>query len=316
MEFFKYLVSGITLGITEGVPVSSVGHALLFGHVFGISENFALIFSILHIGVLLAIVCAYYKTIFGIIKSFFVMLKNIFSGKFRLKNLDRSQHLLMSLGVGLIPVFLIFVPVWGSGTNILGVAHEFSDVDNMVLCGISFLINGILLKFGIDSLKHEKFKYTYTTADNVTKRWEGRMRLTVTDAVWCGVVQFISMIFPGMSHIGAVFSVGLIRGINKQVMLDYSFLLGFPSIVIMLLSEFGFAANFSEISKLNVTYLLFGILCSMIFGFLFIRIFNRVVKKNKVFIFSVYTMVLGAIMAVVGIFEQIRGINIFQGLVL
>lgn len=316
MEILKYIISGAVLGITEGLPVSSSGHALLMGHIFGQDETFRTIFSVLHIGVLIAIVATCYKVIFGLIKSFFSVIKRIFTGKFSFRNLDRSENMLVTLGIGLIPLLLLFVPVLGSGTNVLGVAHEFSDADNMVLCGISFLINGILLKLGIDSLKSEKFNYTYKTADNVVKRWDGRMRLTAMDAIWCGVMQFVSMIFPGISHIGAVLSIGLIRGINRQVMLSYSFLLGFSSIAIVLFSEIWFSTNFIEVLKPNINALLLGSLCSLVFGFLFIKIIGSMVKKNKTFVFFVYSMVLGIIVSAVGIFEQIRGINIFSGMIL
>lgn len=315
MEFLKYIAGGMALGVTESFPVSATGHALLLGHIFGQSENFSAVFSFLHIGILIAIILAYHKTIFGFIKSFFVILKNIFTGNFSFKNLDRSQNMLVMLIIGFIPMFLIFVPVLGSGTNVLGIAHEFCDTDNIILSGVSFLINGILLKFGVDSLKSDKFNYTYKTADNEIKRWDGRMKITVMDAIWCGVIEFISIIFPGVSHIGAVFSIALIRGINRKTALDYSFLMGIPSIIIMFVSEFLFATKFNNFSICTLAIWL-GVVFAAVFGFLFIKILNLMVSKNKVMIFSVYTIALGIIVIAVGIFEQIYGTNIFQGTVL
>ena len=40
----------------------------------------------------------------------------------------------------------------------------------------------------------------------------------------------LAAIFPGLSRSGSTLSVGLLRGINQQTALDYSFVLGIPSI--------------------------------------------------------------------------------------
>lgn len=316
MEFFKYILGGVCLGITESFPVSGSGHLLLMGHIFGQDENFRIVFYSLHMGIIAAVIAIYHKVIFRLIKSFFRIMKNVITRKFNFKNLDRSENMLLALAIGSVPLLLLFMPVFGSGTNVLGTAREFSNTDNVILCGVSFLINGILLKLGIDSLKSDKFKYKYKTSDNVIKCWDGRMRFTVMDAVWCGVMQFISMIFPGISHVGAIFSIGLMRGINRQVMLDYSFLSNFSSIAVMLFSEIEFVPNFTEVLGSNIHFLLIGSLFSLVFGFLFIKMFSKMVKKNKAHVFSVYTMVLGIAMIVIGILEQMRGINIFSGMVL
>ena len=40
----------------------------------------------------------------------------------------------------------------------------------------------------------------------------------------------MAAVFPGLSRSGSTLSVGLLRGINQQTALDYSFVLGIPSI--------------------------------------------------------------------------------------
>ncbi len=312
MGFLKPIINGAVLGLTESLPVSGTGHALLMGHIFEYGENFRTIFFILHIGILIAIIFAYHKKIFELIKSSFVMVKNIITGQFRLESAGKYQNMLMALIIGLVPMFLIFVPVIGSGTNVFGIAREFFDSDNIILVGASFLLNGMLLKLGVNNLKSDKFKYTYKTADNVVKRWDGRMRFTIMDALWCGVFQFISMIFPGGSHVGMVFSIGIIKGINRQLALEYSFLMGISPIIIFLTSEFLFAKKCTDF-LFNDPAIWLGILCSAVFGFLFIKVFNRLVKKNRILVFSIYTIFLGFAVIILGIFEQIKGINLFSG---
>lgn len=317
MEFLKYIIGAVALGITESLPISGTGHTLLMEHIFGQGENFRMVLSFLYIGVLIAVIIAYHKEIWSLITAFFGIFKDVFGGNFSFKRCDKSQNMLITLAVGLIPLLMVFVPVPGSGRNVFGIAREFWATDNMILLGISFLINSFLLKLGVDSFKSDKFKYTYKTADNMVKRWDGRMRLTLMDAVWCGVMQFTALIFPGISHIGAVFAIGIIRGINKKVSLNYSFLLGIPLIILKLVSEFLFFSKFTDIiHNVDATAVCVGILFAAIFGFLFIGIFNKMVQKNKIMIFSIYTVVLGIITLAIGIFERIYGIHIFQGTVL
>ena len=50
-------------------------------------------------------------------------------------------------------------------------------------------------------------------------------------------MQFVAAIFPGISRSGSTLAVGEMRGINKQKALDYTFVLGVPSILAAALLE-------------------------------------------------------------------------------
>ena len=54
-------------------------------------------------------------------------------------------------------------------------------------------------------------------------------------------------------------------------------------------------------------------LVSAIVGFLSIKLFKWLLKTDKMIIFVIYTFVLGITSLIVGIYEQIKGINIFTG---
>ncbi len=316
MEFLKSAILGAGFGITEGFPISSGGHLLLLRHILEIDGNILILYPILCVGVLVSVLFLYRKLILDLVKAFFKIFLDIFKGEFNFKNCDRNQNILVAFLIGLIPTFLIFVSVPGSGTNVFGIVREFSYENNIILAGISFLINGILLKLGINNLKSDKFKYTYKASDNTTKRWDGRMRFTIMDAVWCGVMHFVSIVFPGISHIGAVFSIGIIRGINRKLALNYAFLLSIPLLVMTIISELSFVVSFNDFSNFNVFFVLIGIFCSLIFSLLFIKLFSKMVQKNKISIFAIYSILLGFGVTAIGILEKFYGINIFKGTVL
>ena len=59
----------------------------------------------------------------------------------------------------------------------------------------------------------------------------GRGRFRLGDALAVGVTQCVAAVFPGLSRSGSTLSVGMLRGVNRQAALDYSFVLGIPAIV-------------------------------------------------------------------------------------
>ena len=218
MSILDAIIQGIVQGLTEFLPVSSSGHLLISQHILGVKEN-NLFFSImLHIGTLIAVLAVYYKTILKLIKSFFEIIKDIFTGKFDFKKLDNDKNMVLMLMAGLLPLFLLFVPIPGSNTNVKGIAEELAGDKSIILVGIALIVTSILLKTGINARQTYKINYTFDRE----KPWEGRKRLNLMDALSIGVTQFVAAIFPGISRSGSTLSTGLLRGINKQTALDYS----------------------------------------------------------------------------------------------
>ena len=90
MTIFEAIIQGVVQGLTEFLPVSSSGHLTITQHILGINlEGNNLFFNVmLHIGTLVAVVVFYHKLIWRLIKAFFSIIGNIFTGKFRWKELS------------------------------------------------------------------------------------------------------------------------------------------------------------------------------------------------------------------------------------
>ena len=123
-EIFDAIIQGIIQGATEFLPVSSSGHLSLTQHFLGIEEPGMLFDVLLHMGTLVAVCFVYYKLLFRLIKSFFGMVKKIFTGKFRWSQMDADENLVMMLIIGLVPLFLMFFPVPGTGKSV----KDFADL--------------------------------------------------------------------------------------------------------------------------------------------------------------------------------------------
>lgn len=309
MSILDAIIQGIVQGLTEFLPVSSSGHLLISQHILGVKEN-NLFFSImLHIGTLIAVLAVYYKTILKLIKSFFEIIKDIFTGKFDFKKLDNDKNMVLMLMAGLLPLFLLFVPIPGSNTNVKGIAEELAGDKSIILVGIALIVTSILLKTGINARQTYKINYTFDRE----KPWEGRKRLNLMDALSIGVTQFVAAIFPGISRSGSTLSTGLLRGINKQTALDYSFILGTPAILAAAVIELKDALKAGAISSVGLAPVIVGMVVSAVVGFLSIKLFKWLLKTDKMIIFVIYTFVLGITSLIVGIYEQTQGFNIFTG---
>ena len=313
MNILDSVIQGTVQGLTEFLPVSSSGHLLLAQHILGVRENNLFFNVMLHIGTLVAVLAVYYKTVWNLIKAFFGILGDVFTGKFDFKKLNSDKNTVIMIIIGLIPLFMLFVPVPGSGTNIKGVAEELASEKNIIIVGISLLITSVLLKMGINHRKSAKFSYAYVDSNNNKRVWDGRTRLNVMDAVWIGVTQLVASIFPGISRSGSTLSTGLLRGVNKQTALDYSFILGIPAIVAAAALELKDAVKDGFTLSVEITPIVVGMIVSAVVGFLSIKLFKWLLKTDKMIIFVVYTFVVGLAAVIIGIVENCLGVNIFTG---
>ena len=105
MTVLKAIILGVVQGITEFLPISSSGHLSLAQHFLHTSGEGSLFFSVmLHMGTLLAVFLVYYKTIWKLVLAVFSMLKDIFTGKFKWKQMDATQHMLVMFVLSCVPV--------------------------------------------------------------------------------------------------------------------------------------------------------------------------------------------------------------------
>lgn len=314
MSIFDAIIQGIVQGLTEFLPVSSSGHLAITQHILGTSGDGNLFFNVmLHVGTLVAVIAFYYKLIWSLIKEFFLMIKDIFTGKFKWSKMNYERNLIMMLIIGLIPLFLLFIPIPGTDMKVKDLADVLSASPILLVTAISLLVTSALLTIGIICNRRNSAKGGKHLKGSGKTNSNGRESYTILDAVCVGLMQVAAALLPGLSRSGSTLAVGEMRGINKQKALDYTFVLGVPSIVAAALLEGIDAVKSPEGINVEIGVIIAGVIASAVVGYLAIVIFKWFLKSDKMSIFVIYTAIVGIAFIVISIIEMNTGVNLFTG---
>jgi len=298
IEIIKDIILGIVQGLTEFLPVSSSGHLTIAQHLMGMEEAGLFLDVMLHIGTLVAVLIFYRKLIGKLIVAFFSMVKDIFTGKFKWKEMDEDRNLIVMLVIGLVPLFLLFAPIPGTDMNIKDLADLFTGSEYFIVAGIALLATSFLLWLGI----HLNNKMPVDEKTGI----KGRSKYGILDAITVGIGQCFAAVFPGLSRSGTTLALGEMRGINKQSALDYTFILSIPAIIAAAVMEVKDLKP-SDVSVEMLLPVLCGVIAAAIVGYMSIKLFKWLLKTDKTFVFVIYTAIAGVIVTIISVIELVTG---------
>ncbi len=208
MSFWKTILLGIIQGITEFLPVSSSGHLAIAQYLMGegTGDSPLLMSILLHFGTLIAVILCFRKDVWGIIREFFLCIRDVCTGKFSWKEASAYRRMLILLIVATLLLFVVL---------------PFKDMaevlnTNMLAVGICLGVTGVLLMLSDKKAPSAK-----------RKGEEAKM----TDALGIGAVQACAAIFPGLSRSGSTISASLFLGLEREYAVSFSFLLSIPAVL-------------------------------------------------------------------------------------
>lgn len=275
MSILKAIILGIVQGLTEFLPVSSSGHLSLFQFLLGTESETSLLFDVLlHMGTLLAVFIVYYRTIWELFLEFFRLVKDIFTGRFKFREISGTRKMLVMFFFSCLPLLLLLVPV-GGGNKLMDLLGGLAEDGNLWTEGCCFLFTAFLLLFSA----------------HLTKGKELRRSVNTTDAFAVGFAQMFAAGFPGLSRSGSTISTGMMCGVNKNYMVRYSFILGIPAILAANAAEIKNAVELGQTVEVLPTAL--GVLTAMAVGVLCIKLLQWMVKKDLFKYFGYYCIAIG-----------------------
>jgi undecaprenyl-diphosphatase len=238
---FRAIVLGFLQGISELFPISSLGHTVLFPHLFGWNRIVAfqsrpespwLAFIVmLHVGSALGLLAYFWRDWVRLIRALFATLS-----KRRIETAD--ERLIWLLIVASIP------------TGILGLAFEHlarTATSKPEIAAIFLVINGLVL-FGAQALKQRGEARRSARVNRSERRGETAhapraldsspaasdrrlARISYREAALMGVAQSGGLI-AGISRDGMVMAGGLARGMENFDAARLSFLMATPIILV------------------------------------------------------------------------------------
>lgn len=313
MTIIDAIIQGAVQGLTEFLPVSSSGHLAITQHITGVAGEGNLFFNVmLHVGTLVAVVVFYHKLIWSLIKEFFLMIGDIFTGKFKWSKMNYERNLIFMLIIGLLPLFIMFIPIPGTDMKVKDLADVLAGAQILLVTAISLLLTSTLLAVGAYfNRKNSMASFKHMQGNSPESK--GRESYTPVDAICVGLMQVAAALLPGLSRSGSTLAVGEMRGINKQKALDFTFILGIPSILAAALLEGVEAVKAPEGITVEPLVIAVGVVVSAAVGYLSIWLFKWFLKSDKMIVFIVYTAIVGTALTVVSIIEIANGTNVFTG---
>ena len=279
MDWFEAVLLGLIQGLTEFLPVSSSGHLEIGKVLLGVETSDDLLFTtMVHAATVLSTIVVFRKQIWDLLKGFFWgikdwKLKKDEKGHMYLACNDQTDYL-FKIALSMIPIFIVGVFFKESVENLFGSIH---------VVGVALIVTALLLFFS-DYASRPGRKSVFPAN-------EYRNGLSYWQALAVGIGQAFAVV-PGLSRSGTTISTGLICGVRREVMAQFSFLM----VLVPILGE-----TFLEIvggefgtSTVGALALVLGFVSAFLSGLFACKIMIALVKKAKLSWFALYCLIAAA----------------------
>ncbi len=263
---------GLVQGLTEFLPVSSSGHLAIGKALLGVEPSGDLMFEVtVHAATVLATIVVFRKEIWKLL-----------CGLFKFRYNDETDYI-AKICVSMIPVLIVglFLKDW--------VEAAFSS---LVVVGVALLVTALLLMFSDwKSGRGSFFSKPVDPASLPEAAGEKhRNGISFWQALVIGVGQALAVL-PGLSRSGTTISTGLISGVSRTRMAQFSFLMVLvPILGEMFLDVVGgeFAA-----SAVGAVPLLCGFVAAFVSGLFACKVMIALVRKAQLRWFGLYCALAG-----------------------
>ncbi|MBR7004003.1 MAG: undecaprenyl-diphosphate phosphatase [Bacteroidales bacterium] len=216
MSWLQALLLGLVQGLTEFLPVSSSGHLMIMRELLGVDSEGFLDFTVtVHLATVLSTIIVFWKPICKLL-----------AGLFKFKYNDETDYI-FKLIVSMIPVALVGFLFKDKVEALFG--------DSLTTVAVCLIITAVLLFlsdiFGNGSVRERIPKVPATAVDDSVAVGEpvepaegARNGISFWQAFVVGIGQALA-VAPGLSRSGTTIATGLLCGVKRSVMAQFSFLM-------------------------------------------------------------------------------------------
>ena len=274
MEWFEAVLLGLIQGVTEFLPVSSSGHLEIGKVLLGVETTDDLLFTtMVHAATVLSTIVVFRKEIRKLLQGFFCGIRGIKVENGSLVCNDQTDYLL-KIAVSMIPVFVVGVFFKDAVESLFG---------SITVVGFALVATALLLFFSDYASRPGRTSiFPANTYRNGISYWQ---------AFAVGLGQAFAVI-PGLSRSGTTISTGLICGVKREVMAQFSFLM----VLVPILGETFLELVGGEFgaSSVGVLPLVLGFVSAFLSGLFACKVMIALVKKAKLSWFALYCLLAAA----------------------
>ena len=259
MSWLQALILGIVQGLTEFLPVSSSGHLEIGQALFGTSGEENLTFAIVvHAATVLSTLVVLWREV-----------AQLFRGTFTSLRWNAEKDYVVKILVSMIPVFIVGMFFKDQVESFFG--------NGLLLVGICLLITACLLALSEWLQK---------------RRQNAGHEVGYKDAIIIGIAQACAVL-PGLSRSGTTIATGLLCGVKKESVAQFSFLM----VLIPILGEAlldGLKLLQGELtSELGLVPAIVGFVAAFATGCFACRFMIEIVRRQRLVWFALYCALVG-----------------------
>lgn len=271
MGWWQAILLGIVQGLTEFLPVSSSGHLMIARELFGVEAEGFLDFTVMvHFGTVLSTVVIFWGVIWNLLKGLL---------KFRYN--DETDYVCKII-ISMIPVFVVGMFFKDSVEALFG--------DSLATVALCLLVTAALLLLSDMDVPAIIRRKSGKVAES-----DHRNGISYLQAFIVGLGQAVA-VAPGLSRSGTTIATGLITGVKRSVMAEFSFLMVLVPILGEQLLDLmdGISGEAELASGVGTLPLLLGFISAFVSGLFACKVMVALVKKSKLRWFAVYCAVVAA----------------------
>lgn len=267
MEWWEAFLLGLVQGLTEFLPVSSSGHLTIFREILGVDPEGFLDFT----------VTVHFATVLSTIVVFWSVIVKILKGLLKFRYNDETDYFL-KICVSMIPVAIVGLFFKDKVEALFG-----GGIATVAVC---LIVTAVLLLFS------DFFRFKGLSAK------EYRNGISYWQAALVGLGQACA-VAPGLSRSGTTIATGLVCGVKRENMAQFSFLMVLvPIIGEQLLSVIDMVSGEGITSAIGVVPLLCGFVAAFISGLFACKLMVALVKKSKMRWFALYCAVVAMLLLI------------------
>lgn len=262
MDWWQALILGIVQGLTEFLPVSSSGHLMIFRELLGADPEGFLDFT----------VAVHFATVLSTVVVFWGAIWKLLQGLLKFRYNDETDYV-CKLVVSMVPIAIVGLLLKDQVEALFG-----EDLTTVAIC---LLVTACLLFLS------DKFSFF---AKNVKESVNNhRNGISFWQALVVGFGQSFA-VAPGLSRSGTTIATGLICGVKREVMAQFSFLMVLVPIVgEQMLDLLDMATGEAAAGPgVGTAALVIGALAAFFSGLFACKAMVAIVKKAKLTWFALY----------------------------